>query len=87
MVALARALWVAWAVVLWNVVFDHVIVVAGRAYIRAAAHAASHGLPFVRMDDYMQPAVVRGLWTASGAAALVAIVGLATAAYARAGDR
>ena len=33
---LARALWIAWAIVVWNVVFDRVIVVAGRSYVAAA---------------------------------------------------
>ena len=40
-VRLARALWIAWAVIVWNVVFDHVIVVAGRSYIHAAGSAAA----------------------------------------------
>ncbi|HUC75896.1 MAG TPA: hypothetical protein VMS04_11425 [Vicinamibacterales bacterium] len=39
---IALLLWLAWAVIVWNVVFDHVIVVAGREYIAAAqAHATS----------------------------------------------
>ena len=37
---IARALWIAWALVVWNVVFDRVIVVAGRAYILAAEAVA-----------------------------------------------
>jgi hypothetical protein len=87
MVRLARALWIAWAVLLWNVVFDHVIVVAGREYIGAAGRAVSLGLPYVRMDDFMRPAVTRGLWIASASAALVLIVGLASLRVAAAGDR
>jgi hypothetical protein len=40
---IALLLWLAWAIIVWNVVFDHVIVVAGREYIAAAqAHAMSH---------------------------------------------
>jgi hypothetical protein len=87
MVRLARALWIVWAVLLWNVVFDHVIVVAGREYIRAAGTAISRGLPYVRMDDFMHPAVTRGLWIASTTAALVLAVGLTSLAFAAAGDR
>ena len=87
MVRVARALWIAWAVILWNVVFDHVIVVAGREYIRAAATAFSRGLPHVRMDDFMRPAVTRGLWIASASAAIVLAVGLASLVCAAAGDR
>ncbi len=84
---MALWLWVIWAVLLWNVVFDHVIVVAGRAYIRAAGRAVELGLPYARMDEVMRPAVTRGLWIASASAALVLAVGLASLALARAGDR
>jgi hypothetical protein len=78
-VRLARALWIAWAVIVWNVVFDHVIVVAGRTYIHAAGLAAGRSGPdgrsLVLMDDYMRPAVTRGLWTASAAAGLILFTG------------
>ena len=75
---IARALWLVWAVLLWNVVFDHVIVVAGREYIVAAKQAAmSPTLPrhYVNMDDWMRPAVRRGLWAASAAAGGVLVAG------------
>jgi len=84
---LALALWVIWAVLVWNVVFDHVIVAAGREYIRAASRAVNVGLPYVRMDDFMRPAVTRGLWTASAGAAVLLAVGAASIAVARAGQR
>ena len=63
---LARVLWMAWAIVVWNVVFDRVIVVAGREYI-AAAYAPPPPIrgPSANMDDWMQPAVTRGLWFAT----------------------
>jgi hypothetical protein len=86
MVRLARALWVTWAFLLWNVVFDHVIVVAGRAYLAAAGSAVAGGLPYVHMDDFMRPAVTRGLWIASASAAAVLAVGLTSVAFAAAGD-
>ncbi len=75
---IARALWMAWAVVVWNVVFDHVIVVAGRHYIGAAGRAASApaALP-VNMDDWMRPAVTAGLWIATAAAGAILLTGLA----------
>jgi CTP:molybdopterin cytidylyltransferase MocA len=75
---LARALWIAWAVVVWNVVFDRTIVVTGRRYVAAAsrASAADPGAPAVNMDDWMEPAVARGLWLASGAAGAILLVGL-----------
>lgn len=75
-VRIARALWISWAVIVWNVVFDHVIVVAGRDYLRAAGAAPVSG-PFPRMDDWMQPAAARAFWIASGAALAILVVGLA----------
>ncbi len=81
---IARALWVAWAIILWNVVFDHVIVVAGREYLAAAGAAARNAALSspVNMDDWMRPAVNRGLWIATAAAAVVLIAGLASVAQA-----
>ena len=76
---LARALWIAWAIVVWNVVFDRVIVVAGRSYV-AAASRASFAEPSARplnMDDWMEPAVTRGLWMATAAAGAILVTGLA----------
>ena len=72
----ARLLWIAWAVIVWNVVFDHVIVVAGRSYIAAARRAAPAG-PFANMDDWMRPAVTRAFWIATASGALVLVTGLA----------
>ena len=73
-VRFAVGLWIAWAVIVWNVVFDHVIVVAGRNYVAAAGRAARVAGPFARMDDWMRPAVTHGLLLASlSALALLAI--------------
>jgi hypothetical protein len=82
---IARVLIVAWAVIVWNVVFDHVIVVAGRSYIAAARAAAVPRLdsgqlsagPFANMDDWMKPAVSRGLWIATAAGGAILVAGLA----------
>ena len=77
-VRIARVLWIVWAVFLWNVVFDHVIVVAGREYIAAAARAAADPAgPFANMDTWMRPAVTRGFWIATAAGGAVLIAGLA----------
>ena len=73
---IARALWIAWAIVVWNVVFDHVIVVAGREYLAAAVVAAHGPGPYARMDEWMRPAVTRGVWTATAASATILVVGL-----------
>ena len=81
---LARALWIIWAVLLWNVVFDHVIVVAGRSYIAAAGRAAASATgPFANMDDWMRPAIARGFWIATAAGAAVVLLGLTGEALAR----
>jgi len=72
---LAVALWTIWAVVVWNVVFDRVLVLAGRSYVHAAGVAARHGGPYARMDDWMRPALTRGLWLATAAGATILVVG------------
>jgi CubicO group peptidase (beta-lactamase class C family) len=78
-VRIARALWIAWAIVVWNVVFDRVVVVAGRSYIGAASRAAAAGVSAspLDMDDWMQPAVTRGLFFATAAASAILVPGLA----------
>ena len=74
---IARTLWILWAVVVWNVAFDRVIVVAGRRYIQAAFLAASRpDAAYLRMDDWMRPAVSRGLWIATALAGLILLTGL-----------
>ena len=75
MVRIAKALWIVWAIVAWNVVFDHVIVVAGRAYLTAAVVAARRSGPYARMDDWMRPAIARGLWSATAVSAAILFVG------------
>jgi hypothetical protein len=88
---IARLLWIAFAIIVWNVAFDHVIVVAGRNYINAARLAAAgagppdHRAHFVAMDDWMRPAVTRGLWIASAAAGAILVTGLAAVALASRG--
>ena len=73
---IAKALWIVWAVVVWFVVFDHTVEIAGRAYLHAAALADQSGEPYARIDDWMRPAATRGLWVATMAAAGILVVGL-----------
>jgi hypothetical protein len=82
---IARALWIAWAVIVWNVVFDRVIVVAGRSYITAARRAADANPsgPLVDMDDWMRPAITRGLWLATASAGAILVTGLVTVHFAQ----
>jgi hypothetical protein len=72
----AVALWIAWAVVVWNVVFDRVLVEAGREYVGTAMAAAAGGGPYARIDDVMRPAVTRAMALASAAAGVIVAVGL-----------
>jgi hypothetical protein len=73
---LAIALWIAWAFAVWNVVFDRVLVLAGRQYVYAAALAAGQSNGYVRIADWMRPAVWRGFWVATAAGTLILITGL-----------
>jgi len=72
----AVALWIALAIVVWNVVFDRVLVVAGRQYVYAATRAARSSGPYVRVDDWMRPAERRAVWMASAAGGTVLAAGL-----------
>ena len=79
MARITLALWILWAILVWNVVFDHVIVVAGREYIAAATRAAfSTTVPhrYENMDAWMRPAVTRGLRVASLSAAVILVSGV-----------
>jgi hypothetical protein len=75
---LARALWIVWAVIVWNVVFDQVIVRAGRHYLVAAGQASAKHTQRPNMDTYMRPAAQRGVWIATAAGALILFIGLAS---------
>jgi hypothetical protein len=70
----ARALWIVWAVLVWNVVFDHVIVAAGRQAIRATGRPSS-GINGINIDEFMRPAIPRGLWIATVAASAILVIG------------
>jgi hypothetical protein len=72
---IAAALWIVFAVVAWNVVLDQVIALAGRQYIIAAVWSAERMGPYVRINDWMRPAVTRGFWLANAAAATILTVG------------
>ena len=80
---LACALWIIWAVIVWNVVFDQVIVRAGRDYLVAAGRASATHTLRPNMDAYMRPAAQRGVWIATAAGALILFTGLAAVRAAR----
>ncbi len=81
-VRLARALWIVWAVAVWNVIFDRTLVLAGRRYVYTAYTAAEASHPAVRAEPWMREAISRGFWLATGAGALIVIVGMALIALA-----
>ena len=71
---LAGLLWLALAFAVWNVVFDRVLVLAGRRYVAAAYQSAQAGT-YLRIDDAMRPAIRRGAWLATAAAVPLAVAG------------
>jgi hypothetical protein len=86
-VRLAAALWLVLAVVVWNVVFDRILVLAGRRYSYAASMAAREGRAYLRIDDWMRPAVAHGVRIASVTALAIAVFGLIAVAFAARIDR
>ena len=79
--SLARILWLVFAIVVWNVVFDRVLVLAGREYVYAATLAARDGV-FLLAKDWMESAVSRGFWLASAGASAILTTGLTLVALA-----
>jgi hypothetical protein len=67
--------WATAAFVVWNAVFDRLIVLSGRQYIRAAVAADAAGT-FLTMEDWMRPAVVRAFWVATAVGTGVALLGV-----------
>jgi len=73
----AMWLWMLFAFVVWNVVFDRVIINAGREYLDVATAASRGSGPYARIDDTMRPARSRAFWWATGSAMAILIVGTA----------
>jgi len=83
----AAGLWLVLAFSVWNVVFDRILVLAGRRYSYAAAMAVREGRAYVRIDDWMRPAIAHGLRVATVAGLAVAVSGLIAVAIASRVDR
>jgi hypothetical protein len=81
-VRLAAILWLIFALVVWNVVFDRILVIAGREYVYAAVAAASQSSAYVLADPWMRAAQQRGLWVATAAALFVVAIGFSGIAIA-----
>jgi hypothetical protein len=75
----ALVAWAVCAVVVWNVVFDAIVIDAGRDYLtRQALHQQGRGGP-VTIRAVMDPGVARAARTASLSGAAVASAGLLVA--------
>lgn len=78
---LAIVLWLMLAFAVWNVIFDRVLVLAGRRYVHDAA-VASGVNSYLTIDSAMRPAIRRGFWLASAAAVPIALFGTVMATLA-----
>ena len=70
----AIVLWLVFAFVVWNVIFDRILVLAGRRYSHDAMVLDRTTGHYLRIDDVMRPAVRHGVWVAS-IVALAILVG------------
>ena len=73
---LARILWIVWALVVWSVVFDRELVLAGREFVQSASVSARESGRFLYAAEWMRPAIAHGPILAPAAAAGILIVGL-----------
>src|SRR5262245_50259746 len=78
----AGLLWIVFAFVAWNVIFDRVLVLPGRQYVYSAA-LASREATYLYARDWMGRAVTRGTWTPSAGATAILASGLNPIALAR----
>ena len=77
----AMVLWLALAFAAWNVIFDRVLVLAGRRYVHDAS-VASRASSYLTIDSAMRPAIRRGFWLASAVAVPIALFGTIAATLA-----
>ncbi len=85
-VRLALVLWLTLAVLVWTVVFDRMIVVAGRQYVHDAAVSARSG-SFLLINDRMPQATSHAVRVASLASAATLASGVAAIWIAARKDR
>jgi len=76
-VQIAIVLWIAFAFVAFNALFDFLVVRAGREYLRAAAIAERQGHQHLLIADWMRPAVRRAFAFASVLGMAILACGLA----------
>jgi hypothetical protein len=83
----AVLLWLVFAGVVWNVIFDRMLFLAGRRYSHDAMVLFRRTGQYLRIDDVMRPAATEAAWVASSAALVIAAVALALIRFASAYDR
>ena len=79
----AVVLWLVFAFAVWNVIFDRILVLAGRRYVHDAALLFRTSHRYLRIDDVMRPAAghaVRVASVSAGAIVVVALVAIGLAA-------
>lgn len=81
-VRLAYALWLVLGLVVWNVVFDRVLVLAGRRYVYEAYGAWRARQEPVLVEPWMREARARAVRNATLVSAPLALAGLAAVAWA-----
>lgn len=72
-VTAAVVLWLVFAAVVWNVVFDRMVVLAGRRYSHDATVVFRSTGRYLLIDDVMRPAVAHASRVASMAAVAIAV--------------
>lgn len=76
-IAVAVALWLTLAFVVWNVVFDRLIVLAGRRYSHDAAVTYRTTGRYLLINDVMPSAISTSGRVATAAAVGISVLGLA----------
>jgi len=75
-IAVASVLWLVFAFVVWNVIFDRIIVLAGRRYAHDATVLYRTTGQYLLIDSVMRPAVAYGVKVASAVAGAIVVVAL-----------
>ena len=75
-IVVAVVLWVVFALVVWNVIFDRIIVLAGRRYAHDAALLYNTTGQYLLIDSVMRPAIAYGVKVASTVAAAIVVAAL-----------
>jgi hypothetical protein len=81
-VVVAVALWLLFAAVVWNVIFDRLIVLAGRRYSHDAYVLYRSTGRYLLINDVMRPATAHAVRVASAVAGTIAVVALIAIRYA-----